>query len=178
MEIGLNHIHRTYGFPPLLCDEPRILILGTLPGGESLEHRQYYYSNSNRIWKVLCYLTGEPIPIDYDQKQALLAKYHIVLWDYYESAIRPDSSNDKDIRDGHPNDIPAFLSAHPTIKTIGINGFGKYKDFGRKIARELAQIPALADVRVLRLPGTSGSNKNYGWGYVENLAREWAHIFD
>ena len=118
------------------------------------------------------------MPIDYDQKQALLAKYHIVLWDYYESAIRPDSSNDKDIRDGHPNDIPAFLSAHPTIKTIGINGFGKYKDFGRKIARELAQIPALADVRVLRLPETSGSNKNYGWGYVENLAREWAHIFD
>ena len=160
MEIGLNHIHRTYGFPPLLCDEPRILILGTLPGGESLEHRQYYYSNSNRIWKVLCYLRGEPMPIDYDRKQALLAKYHIVLWDYYESAIRLDSSNDKDIRDGHPNDIPAFLAAHPTIKTIGINGFGKYKEFGRKIARELAQKPALADVRVLRLPETSGSNKN------------------
>ncbi len=53
---------RTYGFPPLLCKEPRILILGTLPGGESLEHRQYYYSDSNRIWKVLCYLTGEPMP--------------------------------------------------------------------------------------------------------------------
>lgn len=170
MEIGLNHIHRTYGFPPLLCDEPRILILGTLPGGESLEHRQYYYSNSNRIWKALCYLTGEPMPMDYAQKQALLAKYHIILWDYYESAIRPDSSNDKDIRDGHPIDIPAFLAAHPTIKTIGINGFGKYKEFGRKIARELAQKPALADVRVLRLPETSGSNKNYGWGYVENLA--------
>ena len=178
MEIGLNHIHRTYGFPPLLCDEPSILILGTLPGGESLEHRQYYYSNSNRIWKVLCYLRGEPMPIEYDHKQAQLAKYHIVLWDYYESAIRPDSSNNNDILDSHPNDIPPFLSPHPTIKTIGINGFGKYKDFGRKIARELAQIPALADVRVLRLPETSGSNKNYGWGYVENLAREWAHIFD
>ena len=34
MEIGLNHIHRVYGFSPLLCDEPRILILGTLPGGK------------------------------------------------------------------------------------------------------------------------------------------------
>lgn len=34
MEVGLNHIHRVYGFSPLLCDEPRILILGTLPGGK------------------------------------------------------------------------------------------------------------------------------------------------
>ena len=118
------------------------------------------------------------MPMDYAQKQALLAKYHIVLWDYYESAIRPDSSNDKDIRDGHPNDIPSFLVAHPTIKTIGINGFGKYKEFGGKIVRELAEKPAFADVRVLRLPETSGSNKNHGWGDLDNLAAEWSHIFD
>lgn len=178
MEIGLNHIHRTYGFPPLLCDEPRILILGTLPGGESLEHRQYYYSNSNRIWKVLCYLTGEPMPIDYDQKQALLAKYHIVLWDYYESAIRPNSSNDKDIRDGWPNDIPGFIHQHPTIKVIAVNGFGKYKDFGGRIKKALTANPDLADVRVLRLPETSGSNKNNGWGDLDKLAAEWSQIFD
>ena len=78
---------RTYGFPPLLCEEPRNLILGTLPGGESLEHRQYYYSSSNRIWKVLCHLTGEPMPVDYTQKKALLAKYHIVLWDLPASSL-------------------------------------------------------------------------------------------
>lgn len=171
-------IPRTKGFDPLLCADPRILILGTLPGGESLTHRQYYYSNSNRIWMVLCYLTGEPIPINYTQKKALLAKYHIVLWDYYESATRPNSSNDNAIRDGQPNDIPAFLAEYQTIKTIAVNGFGKYKKFGRKLSKELAGITALADVRVLRLPETSGSNKNYGWGYVENLAREWAQIFD
>lgn len=178
MILDKKHIPRTHGFCPLLCDEPQILILGTLPGGESLEHRQYYYSNSNRIWKVLCFLTGEPMPEDYTQKKALLAKYHIVLWDYYESAVRPDSSNDKDIRDGHPNDIPTFLAAHPTIKTIGINGFGKYKVFGRKIASELAQKPPFANVRVLRLPETSGGNANFGWGILENLAREWKQIFD
>ncbi len=178
MTVDVKFTLRIKGFDPLLCDEPKILILGTLPGSESLEHRQYYYSNSNRIWKVLCQINGEHLPISFSQKKALLAKYHIVLWDYYESAIRPDSSDDKDIRDGHPNDIPAFLSAHPTIKTIGINGFGKYKDFGLKIARDLSHNPNFADVRVLRLPETSGSNKNYGWGLVENLAREWAHIFD
>ena len=169
---------RTMSFPPLLCDAPRILIIGALPGAESLAHQQYYYSKSNRLWAVLCHLTDEPMPMDYTKKKALLAKYHIVLWDYYESAIRPDSSNDKDIRDGYPNDIPAFLAAHPTIKTIAINGFGKYREFGHKISRKLASMPSYADIRVLRLPETSGTNKNYGWGSVDNLCREWAQIFD
>ena len=168
---------RTYGFPPLLCEEPRILILGTLPGGESLEHRQYYYSKSNRIWKVLCYLTGEPMPVDYSQKKVLLAMYHIVLWDYYESAIRP-GSDDKDIRDARPNDITGFLAEHPTIRVIGINGFGKYRKFGERIKRNLAGIHGLTDVRVLGLPETSGTNKNHGWGILENLAGEWKQIFD
>ena len=169
---------RTYGFPPLLCKNPRILILGTLPGGESLVHRQYYYSNSNRIWKVLCLITGEQTPANYQEKEALLAKYHIVLWDYYESAIRPNSSKDKASRDGKPNDIIGFLTQHSTIKVIAINGFGKYRDFGARIKKKLARNPALADVKVLRLPETSGSNKNYGWGDLHNLSAEWEQIFD
>ncbi len=172
----LEDSSRTYGFPPLMCEEPRILILGSLPGGESLRHQQYYYSSSNRIWKVLCYLTGEVMPEDYAQKKALLAKYHIVLWDYYESAIRP-GSDDKDIRDAKPNDIVGFLAEHPTIKIVAVNGFGKYRDFGGKIKKELALNTALAGVRVLRLPETSGGNANYGWGVLEHLAGEWAQIF-
>ncbi len=168
---------RTYGLPPLMCEDPRIFILGTLPGGESLAHQQYYYSNSNRIWKVLCYITGEPIPVDYAQKKALLAKYDIALWDYYESAIRL-GSDDKDIRDARPNDIVGFLAAHPSIKVIGINGFGKYRKFGKKIQRNLACMLGLSDVRVLRLPDTSGNNANHGWGDLENLARAWGKIFD
>lgn len=177
MSSALQNAPRTIGFPPLLCEEPRILILGTLPGGESLEHQQYYYSNSNRIWKVLRCLTGEPMPVNYTQKKALLAKYHIVLWDYYESAIRP-GSDDKDIRDAKPNNIAEFLTEHPTIKVIAINGFGKYRKFGEKIKKGLADIPELADIRVLRLPETSGGNANYGWGILENLAIEWKQIFD
>lgn len=171
-------IPRTKGFNPLLCDAPSILILGSLPGGESLSHKEYYYSNSNRIWKVLCKITGESIPYDYQQKQMLLATYHIALWDYYESAIRAEGSDDKYIRDAIPNDIAGFMAQHPTITTIAINGYGKYRKFGERIKRDLAKNPALADVRVLRLPETSGGNANYGWGSLDNLAREWAQIFD
>ncbi len=168
---------RTYGFEPLMCDEPRIVILGTLPGEESLQHQQYYYSNSNRIWKVLCLLKNEPIPNNYDEKKQLLAKYHIALWDYYESAIRVGSSDNK-IRDARPVDICGFLSSNPTIETIAINGFGKYKKFGKKIQKELNKVFPNRRIRVLRMPETSGVNTNHGWGDLNFLANDWNRIFE
>ena len=169
--------NKVFGLPPLMCEAPKILILGSLPGGASLAHRQYYYSNSNRIWKVLCHITGEPMPLDYAQKKSLLAKYHIALWDYYESAVRT-GSKDKCLKDGRPNDLSGLLEKTPSIKLIGINGFGKFDKFGKKIQRNLACMPGLSDVRILRLPDTSGSNANHGWGNLENLARAWEIIFD
>ena len=86
--------------------------------------------------------------------------------------------DDKDIRDAKPNDIAGFLTEHPTINVIAINGFGKYRKFGEKIKRSLAGNSGLADIRVLRLPETSGGNANYGWGILENMAGEWKQIFD
>lgn len=167
---------RITGLQPLLCNAPRILILGSLPGGESLTHRQYYYSNSNRIWKVLCKITGEEHPESYPLKKELLAKYNIALWDYYQSAVR-EGSDDKNIRKAIPNDIIAFLKENPTIRIIAINGFGKYDDFGKRIIDDI-NIKGIQGIKVLKLPETSGSNKNYGWGNLDNLAKEWSKIFD
>ena len=115
------------------------------------------------------------MPDNYDQKRDLLAKNHIVLWDYYESAIRP-GSNDKDIRDPKPNDIIGFLADHPTIKIIGINGFSKYLKFGEKIKNSLEKSPEMSSIKVVRLPETSGGNANYGWGVLDNLVNEWRQI--
>ena len=168
---------RTYGFEPLLCDNPRIVILGTLPGQESLRENEYYYSNSNRIWKVLCLLKNEPTPTNYNEKKQLLAKYHIALWDYYESAIRIGSCDNK-ISDARPVDICGFLSNHPTINTIAINGFGKYKKFGNKIRKKVKKVFPNNQIRVLRMPETSGVNANHGWGDLNVLAKEWNRIFE
>ena len=33
---------RKVGLAPLVCNEPRILILGSLPGDESLRRQEYY----------------------------------------------------------------------------------------------------------------------------------------
>ena len=41
------------GLDPLLCDDPEVLILGSLPGDRSLELQQYYGHPQNRFWKVI-----------------------------------------------------------------------------------------------------------------------------
>ena len=71
-----------------------------------------------------------------------------------------------------------FKEKYPSIKVIAVNGFGKYRKFGEKIRKSLKNASVEFDVRVLKLPETSGGNANYGWGIIENLACEWKQIFD
>ncbi|WP_338067626.1 uracil-DNA glycosylase family protein [Algoriella xinjiangensis] len=40
-------------FLPILSNEPRILILGSLPGDLSIKKNQYYAHPQNRFWKIL-----------------------------------------------------------------------------------------------------------------------------
>ena len=49
------------GLPPLLCENPRILILGSLPGDKSIEMQQYYGHPLNRFWQVMSDSYHSPI---------------------------------------------------------------------------------------------------------------------
>lgn len=40
-------------FDPVADSKTKFLILGTLPGPESLETGQYYKKNSNCFWKIV-----------------------------------------------------------------------------------------------------------------------------
>ena len=167
----------TKGLPPLMCDDPETLIIGTFPGISSLESGEYYHDNTNRIWEVLCKIYNDyPVPTTYEDKKALLARHKIVLWDYYEWVIRnAEDSSDKSICSGQPNDIIDFLKKHPTIKKIVINGYGKYDSWGKKLIKAIANDPVLKsrNIQVFRLPETSGLNTRYN---VEQLAKEWEAI--
>mgnify|MGYP003480613428 FL=1 len=161
------------GLPPLMCDNPEILIIGTFPGISSLESEEYYHDNTNRIWEVLCEIYKEPVPKTYDEKKKLLARHRIVLWDYYKTASRKNSnSSDKSLVGLEPNDIIDFLKKHQTIKKIAINGYGKYNSWGKKLIKAIANDPVLKsrNIQVFRLPETSGLNTRYN---VEKLAKEW-----
>lgn len=112
---------RKTGLSPLVCENPRLLILGSLPGDRSLEMQQYYGHPQNRFWKVIAAIHGLPCPSDYGAKKEMLAACRIVLWDVYHAASRPGSM-DADIRKGEFNDIAGLLLRFPGIDTIALNG--------------------------------------------------------
>ena len=165
---------RVFGFEPLMCDNPKILILGTIPGKSSIAAGEYYFDGSNRMWKVIAGISGEVIPSSYVEKVSMLAKYGIVLWDYYHSVVREDSS-DKGIISGEVNDIPAFLRSNPSIKIVAVLGYGKWKLFGEKLMTFCNCDTSLCDVRFLRLPETSGMNAR--WSF-DRLCNDWKCIFE
>lgn len=100
------------GLEPLLCNEPKILILGSLPGDISIESQEYYANNKNFFWRIIATITGSPVPLSYPAKKEMLAQSHIALWDVYAAAERA-GSRDGNIRGGEFNDIVGFIRKNP-----------------------------------------------------------------
>ena len=87
-----------YSFPPLISSSAKILILGSLPGEESLKQAQYYAHPRNAFWKIMFTVFNEAYSEDYSVKCELLLKNHIALWDMVHSGNR-EGSLDSDIKD-------------------------------------------------------------------------------
>lgn len=159
--------NRQKGLPPLVGNAPEILILGTLPGNESIRNREYYNNSRNRFWKIMARITGEQL-LTYVEKEEFLKSRHIALWTVLESAIRTGSTN-KRLKDEKPNDLCGFLKLHPTIHTLIFEGekAGKYfsKYFGNS---------NIGCVQILKLPSTSSTNTHET---EVSLCEKWKDIF-
>lgn len=107
------------GLQPIVCSEPKILILGSLPGDISIESQEYYANHKNFFWRIIATITGSPVPLSYPAKKEMLAQSHIALWDVYAAAERIGSS-DGNIRGGEFNDIVGFIRKNSAIPCTGL----------------------------------------------------------
>lgn len=158
--------NRTLSFPPLVGDNPEILILGTLPGKKSLELNQYYANPGNRFWAILAEIFKDNEPIEYDDKKSFLFRNHIALWDVAHSAIRPGSA-DVDISEEIINPIEDFLIEYPTIKVIGFNGKAAEEKFRSNIKVRSSKI------RLVPLKSSSPANCQYSF---ETMVDDWSKL--
>lgn len=110
-----------YSFPPIVPTGARLLILGTLPGEESLRLQQYYGHARNHFWPIVAALADKPLPAGYPERTALLHDTRWALWDVLECAERIGSS-DAAIRSPAVNDFAEFFAAYPSIAAIAFNG--------------------------------------------------------
>ncbi|HEY5593436.1 MAG TPA: DNA-deoxyinosine glycosylase [Paludibacter sp.] len=157
--------NQVLGLEPLCDKNSCILILGTMPGEESLRRQEYYGNPRNLFWKLMGEITGEPAPLVYEQKKTYLLHHGIALWDMCAECVRPGSL-DSNIMDEVPNDIKRFVASHPNIKVIGLNG-GKSGNMFRKY------VGSIAGVAVVELPSSSPANSGIPW---EIKVEKWKRL--
>jgi len=112
---------RQEGLPPVINPTSKILILGTMPGKKSLEHKQYYADSRNQFWSIIFSVLEKPMPSEYPQKVTQLLESNIALWDVLASCTRAGSL-DGDISDAVVNDFSTFFEHFPHIKVVVFNG--------------------------------------------------------
>ena len=142
------------GFPPVEPPRARVLILGTLPGAESLRQGRYYAHPRNAFWPIMGELFGAGPARPYAARLRKLAAHGVILWDVLQAARRPGSL-DAAIHPRHrrANDIPALLARHPELEWIVFNGAAAETLFRRHVARKCGA--RLARLQFVRLPSTS-----------------------
>jgi len=132
-----------------------VLVLGSLPGEESLRRSEYYAHPRNLLWPILAALFDEPLPARYEERLALAARHRIALWDVVAVGER-HASADSTIRLHEPNAIERLLDEHPGIRGLAFNGGTARRLFDRHFRRR----PSL---RYLALPSTSPAHARLGF---------------
>jgi len=74
-------------FKPLIDNTSRVLILGSMPGVQSLKFQQYYAHPQNHFWWIMFALFNEFPESDYERKLAFIQRKRIALWDSRSRAI-------------------------------------------------------------------------------------------
>jgi double-stranded uracil-DNA glycosylase len=156
-----------HSFPPVIDASARVLVLGTLPGEESLRRQEYYAHSRNLFWPILFALFDGVPQADYDARLAFARTHRVALWDVCASGER-EASADATIRREEPNAIETLLDAHPQIGAVAFNGTGARRLYDRHFRRR----PALA---YLALPSTSPAYA--GLDFAAKLAR-WMALRD
>ena len=154
-------------FNPIIDNESKILILGSMPGRKSLELQQYYAHPQNRFWRLLAQLLEEGVPQNYQEKQNMLLRQHIALWDTLAYCER-EGSLDSDIKNEQPNAILPLLAEHKQLRAVFCNGGKAAAAFKKYFAKDLP-----AGVAVYYLHSTSPANARMS---LEALAAEWQVI--
>jgi TDG/mug DNA glycosylase family protein len=143
---------RLLSFSAVSSPESHTLILGSMPGAESLRAGEYYAHPRNAFWHIMGELFGATPGLPYTPRLRRLTDAGIALWDALAECHRTGSLDAAiDRQSAVANDLPSFLREHPKIGRIFFNGASAERYFHRYVAKSLA----LEHYTIQRLPSTS-----------------------
>ena len=139
-------------FEPIADPDAGLLILGSMPGQESLAAHQYYANRRNAFWKIMAQWLGFDPNASYEARLCELKTAHIALWDVLQSCTRVGSLDAKIDADSITvNDFPAFFAKHDRIRAVFFNGAKAESAYRRYVLPTVGTVP----LSYLRLPSTS-----------------------
>ncbi len=150
-------VSRSVGLAPVADAGCRILVLGSLPGAESLRLQQYYAHPRNCFWEVVGEVCGFSALLPYPQRLCALLACKVAVWDVLASGHRPGSLDSAiDLLTAEVNPFPSFLRTLPGLKRIVFNGAVAERLYVQRVLPGLS--PPQQGIARLRLPSTSPAN--------------------
>ncbi len=121
--MGSMSIPLLEGFPPVVDDDARLLILGSFPSVQSLAVRQYYGNPRNAFWPITGELFGFDAAAPYEIRLAALQSRGVALWDVLHRCRRSGSSDAKfNTKSLVANDFRHLFARHRSIEQVCFNG--------------------------------------------------------
>ncbi|MGB5278901.1 MAG: DNA-deoxyinosine glycosylase [Gammaproteobacteria bacterium] len=166
-------------FAPIADINAVILILGSMPSTQSLEAHQYYAHPRNSFWFIMSALFADKGPLnyeqmDYKQKQQLLKRHRVALWDVVNTCQRKGSL-DSSIRNDTivVNNFNHFFAEHPLIKAVYFNGSRAQQEFNKHVLPTLDERYSL--IQYQRLPSTSPAMASLS---REQKLQQWKRVLE
>jgi len=166
---GISGTSIICSFQPIVNENSRVLILGSIPGVESLRRQQYYANRRNQFWPIIYNIFGLEPEDSYEQRTGFLLDKGIALWDVIEKCERVGSL-DSNIKNEQPNNIRDLLKSHPNIWLVAFNGTKAYETYRKKVGFEQN-----GELTYRRLPSTSPIPGKNIKSFAEKLA-EWKTV--
>ena len=155
-------------FPPIGQKSAKVLILGSMPGIESLKRNQYYAHPRNAFWPIMCSLFGLS-GSDYAERTRELAEKGVAVWDVLKACYR-SGSLDSNIENGTivVNDFQGFFDSHPAVSHVFFNGGKAFSVYRKQVLPRLS--PRHAGLPLTRLPSTSPAHASMS---LEQKTKAW-----
>jgi len=157
------------GFPPITNKDTKTIILGSMPGKDSLTAGQYYAHGRNAFWPIMAEIYGASSTLSYAERLKVLLSNGIGIWDVIKSCRRK-TSLDADIEETTivVNDFKHFIGQHRQLQLICFNGAKGEQTFKRYVDIDL--IPS--SIAQVRLPSTSPANARMSFQHKLEVWRE------
>jgi hypoxanthine-DNA glycosylase len=152
---------RKKGLGALVNQDTKVLIMGTMPGDESIRRQEYYASRTNDFWKIMSEVISQDLTAeDYKTRKRALLEAGVGLWDVFQSSDRTGSADAK-IKEPRLNDFRKLPKRVPNLELVCLNGkkAGRYEEMFNQY-------------ETLILPSSSGANRRD----QKRRLKEWMQI--